>query len=846
MIRSRISKKYIYARAGSFRLFWRIRRAFLSKNFKRLRGIFKLRTSMDSTREELSALRVILRGIRLSLAAALLFLAGICAFEYHIATIAGWDFIQGNVVGEYLLGSLDSGSYTQLLATIATVTGVFLGLYFTAITAVIANIYSTVPNDVRELFIKDRLGGVYVKIVSFSATLSVLLLAISVIGAQPLHLVPPFFALTSVVMIFAFVHLGKRAFFLSDPTFMSGELSGDIWGWARRSTCKGWRWRDINFQEHYRKQTSKAISTLSALAAMSREKPKLRGDSYQSLVQNLIDTIRHYYSLKQLIPADSRWFRKRLQHKQWYLAESTELEMASQTDTALQPKEIPDACWVEDELLGVIFKGLEKAIAIKNKETLYEQLALLPPLFDSMGRHWSIEGGERWCNKITDAVLKQMIAQDSQTEESQPKYVAAIVEACALLPLSLELGFMKAVRELGVEDLRKKLIKSRWDKDSSPYQFAMPLDVVKELEGIRNGTVFEQASRLPYKAPNWYVIELASNNIDWALFRRWSRLIKLTGSWYAETGKKLADKNLHMHAAVVYVRAIEFACKLDGHLDSLKQTSEALREGALLDFRRPEWNWEKEQKSIIKFRNDSEENIAKLIPKLFLETVDTELPDHFGHAVHLTGKSCFDALMKGDAKRFKMLFKLYFVGILGVFGKLRPQVADWNPSSALAWVSEPIIDLFEISGYSFMLAEFHGNHEIWQASKTVWDKYLLHPQEGKQHLQFVAGLSYHHQKRFAISPRATLRAQNRLRFRDLLRELPKQEAGPSPFFGPQVQHPSPFIRSVASRAGLLPPDAIDVFTVKYLMSLPNATSVDFGVAQGKAVSMQGDQEQTDA
>ena len=242
MIKGRINKKYIYARAGSSKLFWRIRNIFLSKNLKRLRGIFRLRTSVDSAGEELSALRAIFKGIRLPIVSALLIVVGLYIFERHITTIAGWNLIQDSVISEYLLRSLDLNAYTQLLATIATVTGVFLGLYFTAVTAVIANIYSAVPNDVRELLIRDRLGGVYVRIVSFSTVLSVILLTISVGNVQPFHLVPPLFALISVFMAFAFVQLGKRAFFLSDPTFMSGKLSGDIWKWARRSTCKGWRW----------------------------------------------------------------------------------------------------------------------------------------------------------------------------------------------------------------------------------------------------------------------------------------------------------------------------------------------------------------------------------------------------------------------------------------------------------------------------------------------------------------------------------------------------------------------------------------------------------------------------
>lgn len=842
MIRNFLNKEYIYARFGSHRLFWRIRSIFLNKNFEILRSIFRLQINIESAREETSAIKELLKNAKSSIIGVLLITICICLFEYHINTIAELDFIRDSVIGEYLLRQLDSSTYTQLLIIVATIAGVFLGLYFTAITAVITNMYSIVPNNIKQLFIRDKLGNTYIRILSLSVALSVVMLVMNLIYIYPFHLLPIVLAFLSVSSVVAFIQLGKRAFFLSDSIFMASELSNDIRRWIRRSTYKGWRWNDPNFQEHYYKRASKSISTLIALTTISRRESKLKENSHYILIANITAIICYYLSLKHLIPSDSRWFGKKLQYEQWYLTESTELERASKGDITLQPKELPDISWLEDELLEAIILGLEEYATIDDKESLYKQLSLLTNLFNDMGEHWSIKDGQKWCNRITDKIFMKVVIEKSQAKGVQLEYSIAITDICASLPIRLELGLMKAIDTLKIEDFRKKLIKNNWARDSSPYRFSMPLNVVKALEEIRDSTAFEQVSKISYEAPCWYIIEIASNNIDWALFNCWNIIRSLVESWYAETGRKLSDEKLFMQAAAVYMRAIEFAWKLDRHIESLEKTSKALREGAILDLNRPKWEWNKEKEFVTKFRDESTEEIAKLIPNLFPETIDPNLPDYFGGAVHKTGESCFDALMKGNVRRFRILFQFYFKGILGVFDQVHSQVVKWKePSKALVWISEPIIDLFETSGYSFMLAEFHNKPKIWQITKEIWDEYLSQDQEKR--LKLMAELSFHYYKKHIISPRATLRVQRQFRFRDLLKELPRQEGDSSElFFKPPVKHSSRFIRFIAPRDDLLLPDAIEVFIVMYLMRLPAAANIDFGVREANVRYMQGDRE----
>lgn len=841
MRKRRANKNYTLARLGSLKIFWWLRHRLLRLDFYRLRSIFKARNTKDEAAAETTALRALARSTYLPIIFAGLVAFGLYLFDHYIYVFTGWHILENNAIGRYLKSSLDANSYVQLLTTVAAVTGIFLGLYFTAVSTVIANAYSNVPNDIRELLIKDRLGNVYVKAVSFLTALSVILLGMSAGGGKPLHLVPPLLIVLSGFAVFAFARLGQRAFFLSDRTLLANTIAYELRRWAERSTHKGWNWRDINFQEHYRKQASKSVSTLTALAKISGTQPELQGDAYPRLLNKLLFTVRYYHGLKPLIPSTSRWFGKKYEHQQWYLTESTALDMASQTDTALNPNEVPDVNWVEEELLGIVFDALGDEADKKHYEALYKMLTAFPEFFDSVGKNWLTAEGEVWCDKVTEKVVSTIAAQRPTATDARPAHVVAVTDICAALPVSLELGFIKAVSEIDVDKLRVGLAKTDWAKPDSPYKFHLPYSSVKALEQIQENANFEKAVQAAYTSPPWYVIEYTFNNLDWSLFRQWEQLLKLIERWYFATGEQLASVGQYKHAAAVYTRALELAWKLDSHIESLKKVATALRDGSKLDFKRPEWDWDKAHERVGKFRNKSIDEMAKLIPHLLPESPDSDMPDYFGEAVHKTGEACFDALMEGDADRFKSLFGPYFVGILGTFDKVRPQVVEWEPSTALTWLAEPIIDLFDISGYAYILAEFHNKPELWQACQRVWDAYLNG--DGQQdRLRLLAGLSSHYQNLFGVlSPRATLRSQRQIRLGRLFETLPRRDVA-DPFSDPPIVHDSAFIRNMAPiRDMIMFTDAIDVFTVKYLMPLPAAIGIDFGVSQNKIDEIREDE-----
>lgn len=366
---------YISARLGFTRLFWRVRYWFSWLNFRRLRISFRLRDKLSNTATEASYWKTLSRGVVLPIIFAIVFSLVLYAFEKSLPLFTNINWVGNNIIGRILLHPLSEDAYVAMLTAITGVMGVFLGLYFTAVSTVISNAYSSASGDVRELILKDRLGNKYVKLLAFLTALSVVLLAFSAMKiAPPLRLAILVLVALSCLAIFAFVNLGVRMFFLSDPTLFFETLSTELMKWVSCATARGYQWQNTSFQAHYRKQALKVVTTLTTLAKISGKKPELQGESHPRLLKNLLALTSVYYDEKHLIPTNSGWYGRKLQHKQWYLSRSTELEMATQTDTPLVPSEIPDTTWLEDSLLDVIFKAFETDIKAGDFQTLYPKV----------------------------------------------------------------------------------------------------------------------------------------------------------------------------------------------------------------------------------------------------------------------------------------------------------------------------------------------------------------------------------------------------------------------------------------------------------------------------------------
>lgn len=417
----------------------------------------------------------------------------------------------------------------------------------------------------------------------------------------------------------------------------------------------------------------------------------------------------------------------------------------------------------------------------------------------------------------------------------------------ANLPVSIEVGLYKRLSNLDVKGLIAKLESADWASGISPYGLGLPRPVVETLEEMRSGIDFESQADSEVRTPTWYVAEIARNRLAWCVHDDFEACLGEIETWYPQAADRLLSANLPHAAGAVLARGLELAWKLGRHLESLPSIAAELGAvGALDDLRRPEWDWPELNQRANVFRGEILRRMAAAIPALAEQPNTKELPDYLGQAVHWSGDGAFGALVDNDEDLFRDLFPAYFVGALHIVERLRPQVSAWtNTSSAVTWMSEPVIDLIDISGYAMIYGEYHANPALWTICQTPWDTYLSGTNANTM-VAFLATVCGHHQRLFAISPRSILRTRREMITTELLGALPGQPSQDQ-FDDPAVVHASALIRQVAPRGFHLMPyyDARDVFIVRYLMTLAPAAGLDFGITEDKVKSLSELDDDTD-
>lgn len=208
------------------RAYWILRSRWNRLTFWISSRAFNARSKVKSAKRSLNVAQLLLR-----LVASGSFYAFIAVWTLHFLEqlIVDWNgphfYTLTRPTFDYLVSlKLDSSAYTTLAGTIAQVAGVFLGLYFAAISSVASSVYSRVSADVRAVVVEERVGNVYVRLVATLGAVALIDLAMLASGLSPGKLNLAFLLIMSVLSIFAFVVLGVRTFNFFDPTGIASHL----------------------------------------------------------------------------------------------------------------------------------------------------------------------------------------------------------------------------------------------------------------------------------------------------------------------------------------------------------------------------------------------------------------------------------------------------------------------------------------------------------------------------------------------------------------------------------------------------------------------------------------------
>lgn len=826
-IGSSLSTRVTAGLSGS-RTYWRLRRLAYLVRFRLSRAGLRVVGQGGAVSEGVSAGGAVVRGAGPAVVGAFLVFVGLWALERWRLDVLGFLRLDDGWLAREARRSTIGSAYDTMLQALAGVGGVFLALYFTAISTVAANVYAAVPHDIRNLMLRDKVGNAYVQVVALLTALSGLLLVARAGGASVWRVALPVLAVLTLFSLYAFVRLGQRAFYFFDPTILATRVEGDFRTWFRRARAGGYRASDQSFQNHYRSRGRAAAESFVALVRITTRQETVDVGPLERLSTSIIRTLRFYSRHKHEIPAQSLWFGQRPRHRQWFLTGATELMIAGPTFTSLQPEIVPDRDWVEESLLGSLVDALRAHLGAGRLLPAAALLAAITDSIEDMSRSGATQLALTWSEAIVSAAVDGALAAPAD-DPAEQRAIVAVLDTAMMLPLAIDIGLLKGTSSVDLDSLGAELTSPAAIRRVA-HGRQLPPRMKDYLEVVGATLEFEQVSDAPVRTPQWFVVEWGFNHLALAVESDLRRFV----AWAADFAKVRVDEALgakrFVEAAAIASRGLELAGRLGVLLDEAEQLAVAIEARAKLgdDLPRPRWEWADWREATETLQVEMIERLASTIPHLALRDPREDIPDYLGEAVHRAGEACFDALAADRAAVFERLYRPYFFGALSVSDRLRQQLADQHPVAAVPWLAEPIVDLLSISGYALIFAELHGNPALWQPVRGIWDGFLGRPEGGASAPVIAASIAYR-ESRLGLGPRDMLRTWDQ-RTGAILNQLPR--AAPRHEFGSgEVQHASALIRAIGGSRllGVARMAGLDVFVTRYLVNHPAAATLNFGI-----------------
>jgi len=730
-----------------------------------------------------------------------------------------------------LLTSVDS--LDTLLSIVASVSGIFLGLYFTAISVVASSVYARMPNNIRELLLKEKVGNQYIKILATLTSVSLILLGYRVFGGHPGIFTSLFVVTLGCFGIFCFVVLGLRAFFFFDPTRLGDAIFYDLSNNIRLSTIRGFRWTDPNFQSHYQKLAAKNISTLNTLIKLCTKEHQLQKQPLSSILKKTIYFLTNYAQQRSFIPSESRWYALMPRYKSWFFYDSFALTIALQTKTSIQPEMVPNPYWLEDDIIEILSSTFGKALQKENLEVVYEALCSLNRYLEILGANLEFKKGLDVITKLSKPIEKYYDTHTFSNLEDKHKDIdLALFDRYGLTIISLSVGFYKMIRDLNMQDILKKIDTTNWLSNKNIYEKRFPPPILSRLEYIQKGLKFEKRVEDRIISPNWYIRQLVVVRYIEIFQEVVKELISSIEDFFVSKSEAFISKKSFVFSALHSQRGLEMCNKIKAHLPYLRKLVEELEKIRInKELPWPQWDWNEINDRIDKSYDKLIENLAKCIPTLSLIEFRENFPDLFGQTYTIVCQDCYDSMILKKTKKFRNLFPLLFLGSLAAHEKLRKELKDWPPETALSICLEPLLDIMELSGYAKLYSELFDIPEIWDICKTTWDKYFESHNQPSNGLRFLIELYKYRKSLFQISPRDILRTNWQINFNNKLREMNLIDdmfSSPHPWSKDmKIKHKSPLIRAICK--GKYEPhiSAAEIFIIIYLLKWPEAQGLEF-------------------
>jgi hypothetical protein len=739
---------------------------------------------------------------------------------------------------------LEPDEFEPFALTAAQVGGTLLALYFATVGVVASTAYANAPHRIRLLFVRERSGRFYTRSVALLVAAALIVVGLARVDVTVHALTFLELIVLAVFTVLSLVELGVTIFNFFDPASLASTLVADFVLWVNAASAgRGRLWEDPSFQAHYQRQAASILETFDELLELivSTHRPDYR--RVAALAGSAALMQQYYSGRKSRIPTKSHWYPRRYQHPSWLTAADSRRSIALATSTTMQPNEAPDHFWVEDALAGVITRALRKLLNDgEARQAVGVCSALLSPM-RAMGGGLQVEEAVQIWRQLVDEVWTVVLPETPAVID--PLERAVLADMSVSLLINVGLGLQDRAETI-TETAFAETVDRGLRRPAGIYRVNLPVKVLQALERMEQGIRFERDVEGHQVSSEWFPRQLAARAAAGVIREDVDLIVREIQARVAQRAREAADRKEHVVAAALVYRGLELCNKTEHQAAEYKRTIAQLTE--LRKVKDEFWppdppaDWLSEvslqERWLVAL-------LANLTPSLAVLSRGDDEPDWFGHAYAILVDWLFRALQNGDEELFAYLFTAFFDAMFAARERVAAEVSKQDWRIMVAYVSEPLADLLEISGYALLFSELDGKN-FWDTCCAKWDAYLeASPEHSVLVRQLAVTLDARDNLLLGIKPRDIERTGRRQQFDHLLRSRGITDERWSDPFGRRpapAAHASPIVRvfAPADLGGFEEPE--DLFAVEYLSKRPEWQSKLTRRAESLAERLQWEQE----
>lgn len=724
----------------------------------------------------------------------------------------------------------DTGATDSLLTAVASIMGVFLGLYFAAISSIASNFLVRATQDVRNFFLTAPAGMQYIRTIAITGIVSVFYLFVKTFGhtIHPFGLV--FLTLLAAYVIIRFWSVGSSVFNSMEPGSSFPYIMKDIADSIKDVTPPGFQWDRPFLQNHRRRLVTYRLDLLNNLVNFGITELKLPNNQLLIALRHIEIILLIYAQEKGKIPTSSFWYEEKNQFEDWAFANSTNVILALNTGTTIQPKSIKDFLWFEKRNLDVIIKILKKRSEKNDISTIYQGCEKFNSVTSIYAQNLDEPALKLFFEKFEDIFLNTKL--EKEKDPVAQKEQLAFIETQGRLATSAVLGLIRHLDEQTCDKISNNISELNWGSSNKDFIYSadFPSAILPRLEEIAENLENEKLIEDKIISPKWYIKTLCLQKYLYTLQKCFDYLKALHDNYFQPKLKKLLVENQFLLAAHLLLTWSEFSNKYSKLVDSMRKQVESCNKIHLVkDLPFPDFDFDQEEKNASDRESDISNKMILLLPKLKDIETEADLPDYFGQALTIGLETCYKACKEGNIEKLKGTFPIIFNASLDAHNKIRKKVENWDrDDSKIIYSTEPIANILELSGYILLYSELYQNAELWNFAKRIWNDYLQ-VVDAKQAIQFIVAVAGYRSSLYVIMPQAFLRTNWQMDFSRKMKEHGLPVFPDDRYYGrrKKIDHPSPLIRVITKWGGLTAFSAQEVFFAIYLSNNPAAEDIVF-------------------